>query len=64
MEVLGKLLRLAKYQADERLRSVSIVNIDKQCFFFNFNLIIQERPGDILTNIDQQRADLVPNQGK
>jgi len=42
IEVLGKLLRLARYQAEERQRN--------------------ERPVDVLANIDQQRADLLPNQ--
>ncbi|UJR30561.1 hypothetical protein I4U23_018090 [Adineta vaga] len=41
LEVLGKLLRLAKYQLDERRTN--------------------ERPVDILANVDQ-RADLLPNQ--
>ncbi|CAF0951046.1 unnamed protein product [Adineta ricciae] len=41
LEVLGKLLRIAKYQANERRAN--------------------ERPVDILANVDQ-RADLLPNQ--
>ena len=64
LEVLGKLLRLARYQDEERQRSVS-----RKCLHLSFPIDFdcifkkkKERPIDVLANIDQQRADLLPNQ--